>query len=653
MTDTFLTLDKTPVLRPYTPRALIPYELMTDAEITNGAGGTLIVDSECYSNYFLIAFRDHKTKKVIKFELGGTNSEYFNPLKLSWIMHSYRTIGFNTLKYDLPLIWLAYVQQDTLLLKRASDEIIINNARPKDIEQAHNFKIHKTNTIDLIEVCPLKGSLKLYGARLHSKRIQDLPFDPHEPLEDWQFPIVADYCINSDLPATELLFDNLTEQLQLRTDLSLQYQQDLMSKSDAQIAEAVIGSELKKLSGKWPQRPKIVDKAYYFTVPPWMKFATPQLQDVLQRIATAPIETLNGRLTKPKELFALTARIGDSVYKLGLGGLHSTEKKVAVKADDEHELLDRDVASYYPAVFLNQELFPPHLGKDFLIVYKTLVDSRLEDKKAKRIAQAECKKITINGTFGKTGSPYSILYSPNITIQITFTGQLALLMLIEQMELRGIQVVSANTDGIVMRVHKSKKQEYLHIISMWEQITGFTTEETEYVSVFSRDVNAYIAVKTPNKAGQVETKGKNIYYDPWTVKTARDRYWQFQMNPDAKICVEAIEKLIVYNIPIEKTITECIDITRFVSIENVSSPGAHKDGNYLGKTVRWYFAKNVQGAIHKVANGHKVPNTDGAMPLMDIDGFPNDIDYQKYIEITKTMLYDCGYLKRATQMRFF
>ena len=58
------------------------------------------------------------------------------------------------------------------------------------------------------------------------------------------------------------------------------------------------------------------------------------------------------------------------------------------------------------------------------------------------------KKIQINGSFGKFGSKYSKLYSPNMLLATTITGQLTLLMLIEQLELNNIPVISANTDGL-------------------------------------------------------------------------------------------------------------------------------------------------------------------------------------------------------------
>src|SRR5690606_23235893 len=53
---------------------------------------------------------------------------------------------------------------------------------------------------------------------------------------------------------------------------------------------------------------------------------------------------------------------------------------------------------------------------------------------------ADSLKITINGSFGKLGSMWSILFSPNLLIQTTVTGQLALLLLIEWLEAEGIQV---------------------------------------------------------------------------------------------------------------------------------------------------------------------------------------------------------------------
>jgi len=645
-----LTLNDSCVkLKPYIVRDFIQYELMTDNEILmyKGFNNILMVDTESYENYFLIAFKHLETGKIILFE----NSTRHDSQKLSWIMHNYQTIGFNSIKYDLPMIWYYYITRNSAILKELSNDLIFNSLFPAEAAKQYNFQIHKTNHIDLIEVCPLKGSLKLYGARLHAPRIQDLPFAHDKILSQSEIDVVRDYCIN-DLNTTKLLYNNLSEQIQLREQLSIQYRQDLMSKSDAQIAETIISSEIKQLSGKWPKKPelgKIMRQELRYHVPTYLQFQTPELKKVLQIVAAAKFSTDDsGRLILPAELKGLKIQIGNGTYRLGLGGLHSSEKNVSYKSNDEYELLDRDVASYYPAVILNQGLYPEHLRQDFLTVYQTLVDRRLAAKKAKQASISECLKIAINGTFGKTGSPYSVLYAPNITIQITLTGQMALLMLIENLELLKIQVVSANTDGILIWCAKKQQSEYLNIIQQWEEQTGFITEETKYEAIYSRDVNAYLAVKNKKSF-----KGKNDYYDPWRGKTGKDQYWKFQKNPTTQICIEAIENLIGQNIPLEQTIKECKDITKFVVVKNVTG-GAHKNGYYLGKTVRWYYGQNEHGTINYIKNDNLVAESQGSIPCMDLPKeFPQDINYEWYIKRTIEMLEEIDYIQRPKQISFF
>ena len=62
-----LTLDKAIKLNPYVPRSSVQREAMTDDELMQLAGDTLVIDSECYHNYFLIAFKHLKTGKIIPY----------------------------------------------------------------------------------------------------------------------------------------------------------------------------------------------------------------------------------------------------------------------------------------------------------------------------------------------------------------------------------------------------------------------------------------------------------------------------------------------------------------------------------------------------------------------------------------------------------
>ena len=414
----FLSIDKKVQLRPYLAPIAKQYELATDEEIINNKNGTLVVDSESYYNYFLIAFKDVKTNKIITFE------PPFNSRKLSWIMHNYRTVGFNSISYDLLMIWLSYYNQDPYALQQLSQNIIYGAMRKKELLDKYNFVIYPTKHIDLIEVCPLKGSLKLYGARLHSPRIQDLPFDVNADLPLEQIPIVRDYCIN-DLDETHRLFDFLKERLDLRQSMSIEYNEDLTSKSDAQIAEKVISKEVQKLVGKYPKRPIIpTGTQYNYIIPDFINYRLPQLQQMLEKVRNTKFEIIEPYgIGLPKELSNLSIQINKGIYRMGIGGLHSFEKNVAYKSTNDLYIIDRDVASYYPAIILNQKLYPDHMGVAFLEVYKSLVERRLQAKKAGNKTTDKGLKVAINGTFGKLNSMWSTLYAPNLFLQVVLTGQ--------------------------------------------------------------------------------------------------------------------------------------------------------------------------------------------------------------------------------------
>ncbi len=93
-----IELDKKVILKPYVPRELKPRTLMTDIDIINNAGGTLFLDCEVYPNYFCCGFKLLNKDLYLSLECG---QDRFNPKMLSWIMNSYKTIGFNSIKYDL------------------------------------------------------------------------------------------------------------------------------------------------------------------------------------------------------------------------------------------------------------------------------------------------------------------------------------------------------------------------------------------------------------------------------------------------------------------------------------------------------------------------------------------------------------------------
>lgn len=664
-----------------------PYVEYTDGELYQACGERLTFDVEIYPNYFLLALRSIKTHKVITFEL-TPDKPAFDELEMSklwWVLQSFTLISFNGINFDIPIITLAAYGRSIQQMKEVADKIIELNKRPKkgekgynsntsrgyrprDIEKEYDVTMLKPDHIDLIEVAPMQQSLKIYHGRNNGMRMQDLPYDPAQPLSYKQAIDVRFYCVN-DLDATEKLYETLLKEIKLREKMSEEYGIDLRSLSDAQIAEHVLITRCSDELGYRPKRPSIAaGTEFYYEPPAYMKFKTEYMQNVFNAIVGSPFRIKdtgqpfsdylkpldeNSSVEDKRKSFSVT--IGKMRYVMGIGGLHSTEKKVAHWADDEHELFDSDVASYYPSMIINNKYAPAHLGKAFLFVYTHIVNDRLEAKglakspdktiAADNKTAADSLKIVINGTFGKLGSKYSNLYSPHLLVQVTVTGQLSLLMLIETLELEGIQVVSANTDGIVVRPHKSQATRARQIIKEWEAATSLEMEETQYKGILSRDVNNYIAIKKNYVKGVGWTdefpegtptskmyKGKGVFGD-----------FSLRKAPNCNICAKAISEFLITGKPVEETIRESRDIFDFVVVKNVKG-GAHKDGWALGKAVRFYYGEGTTGTINYVMNGNTVGSSEGGYPCMDIpDEFPTNIDYDKYVNLTEDMLAALGY----------
>lgn len=658
-------------LAPSVRAKLKQVEIMSDEELQKVPSGSVFVfDVEVYSNFFFVAFKCLLNGKYVVFE---RSPDYqFNETKLLWMMWRFCIVGFNSRNYDLPIISYAIKGASCEEIKRASDFIILENNTPFAFEKAFKVQIGNYNHIDLIEVAPLKGSLKLYAGRLHAPRMQDLPYNEGTLLTREEAEVLRLYCCN-DLDNTQYLFEELSPEIKLRTEMSEEYRVDLRSKSDAQVAEAVINSELQKVLGYYPRKPTISEGTILqYNLPEFIGYSTPALQAVLQTVLNARFELdALGSPIMPKALEKLTVRLGKSTYKLGMGGLHSTEKSVChVAAAESHTILsDNDVESFYPRIILNQRLFPTHLGEAFLQVYESIVTRRIHAKKeaakskkagdkeaAKRWkVVADSLKITINGSFGKLGNKYSTLYAPQLMLQVTITGQLVLLMLIEMMEEAGIEVISGNTDGIILKYNETRHSDVRAVVAAWEERTNFKTEETRYDAVYSRDVNSYIAVKS--EGGDAEARFLDERLGCKTKGAFSERGSALNSilskNPETLVCIDAVLQFIKNRIPIEKTVKECKDIRRFVSVKNVKG-GGQKNGIYLGKVVRWYYALNEPGYISYVGSGNKVGKTDGAKPLMDLpDELPSDIDYNWYIKEAIEMLYDLGYYKKATTGSLF
>jgi len=617
--------------------------LLSDQEIiaASRSGERFTFDIESYPNYTLIGFKSILSKKIWYVEIIGENNSlaYEDCLKLKWVMNNLATIGFNSKGYDLTIAAIACAGNICAQIHRATKMIIegVAGQKLKGYQVLKTFKAQKLEAdhIDLIELVKLRPSLKICAGRLHAKRMQDLPVAPGTVLTDDQITIVRWYWVN-DLDNTELLYDEVKPQIELREQIGRKYGIDVRSRSDAQIAEDLLSAQIKKRTGqKFLQKNNVLSGTVYkYNVPRFIKFESAMLNHVLDTVRNADFAVApSGKVVMPKQLKELRINMNQSTYQMGIGGLHSTEKNICHIADDEYFLKDRDVTSYYPRIIINQNLKPENLGQNFTIEYTLVVNERVNAKARGDTVTADTLKIVANGSFGKFGSKWSILYSPQLLIQTTITGQLSLLMLIERLELAGFTVVSANTDGIVTKGFRNRISEFEAILKQWELETNFQTEETDYKAVYSRDINNYVAIYTTPQKGKL-FKGKGIFGNV-----------KLDKNPTTLICHEAAIATLLDGSDYKKIIRECRDITKFVSVRTVRG-GAYKEGVFLGKAIRWYYANDIEGVIVYAKSGNKVPRSDGAKPLMTLpDEFPSDICYEWYESETTKLLTQIGHLK--------
>ncbi|MBK3745790.1 hypothetical protein G3A39_42290 [Paraburkholderia aspalathi] len=653
-----------------------------------------VFDIEVYRNYILIGYRNLRTRELWSIERVDGRLSKADRKMLRDFMRRNRTVGFNSNGFDLPILYGAIAGLDTSELKNITDDIIVGGMKPWDIEREYGFDIpRKLDHIDLIEVAPGSASLKIYNGRMHGRRMQDLPIEPHAILTEAEIEATYEYWKN-DLDATELLFNGLKEQIDLRTAMGRQYGVDLRSKSDAQVGETVAALMVEKIRGERAKKPKLnLAMKFRYRAPDYIKFKHPGLNSILDQIEECTFRLApSGKIAMPDFLSEARINVGTSTYKIGLGGLHSCDESATHMADDTHSLREIDVESYYPRLIINLGMFPESLGKAFRRVYISIVDRRLKAKAAakalsieiaelvKRMASAngpsplmqekldglqadwhrenvanEGGKIMINGIFGKLGSIYSVLFAPNLLLNVTLTGQLSMLMLIERLEAAGISVVSGNTDGIVVRCHHDDHDLMSKIVKKWQAETDFITDETIYSGLYSRDVNAYFAVKPD---GSVKRKGAYA-------KSGLEE----KVNPANDICADAVAEFLARGTPIAKTIRESRDIRQFLTVRTVNGGAIHgvkeleferrgkrgqllkpgtkfdaSEAEYLGKAIRFYRSTSSDGAIHYKTNHNRVPKSDGCRPLMELpDTFPNDVDFASYIREARQILIDIGY----------
>jgi DNA polymerase elongation subunit (family B) len=579
------------------------------------------LDVECYPNYFLIYF--YCDGKSQYFEI--RDDEHFTNTQMQDIKNilcRYTTVGFNSNNYDIPMISFALTGCNTANLKEGSDSLI---NKPKNVltwKIMRHVGVRRCDTkqhIDIKDVIAGSTSLKSYAARIGFKKLQDLPYDPAEPLTKEQMIEVREYCLN-DVEVTEALTNKIRRELEIREVFSREHNINLMSKSDSSIAEKIFDT---KYGIAFKEEGYTYEAATIKYDPPeYLEFNSEALIELFANIK-ADAYTLNakGKINNiPHEV-----TIGNTTYAIGIGGIHSQEKSVHFDSDNKI-LLDIDVVSYYPTIILNNGYIPNNYPRAFIEDYKSFYAQRVAAKAAGDIIKSQTCKIILNGTFGKLGSQHSSLYSPDLLLHVTLTGQLSLLMLIEELEANDIAVVSANTDGILVNTSQDNDIIVDEIVERWEKLCNFSTTFSAYKNVYKTHVNNYLGITTD---GNFKTKGEQ--QEP-----------SLSSNSIETACREAVREYLKNDVPVKDTIYSMKHDIRNFLIFRKSKYGAFYQGEKLGKVVRWY--NSSKGDVLLDIHGKKVAGSTGAIPLMEIPANLkfDDIDLDFYVARTETLLRNMG-----------
>lgn len=178
------------------------------------------------------------------------------------------------------------------------------------------------------------------------------------------------------------------------------------------------------------------------------------------------------------------------------------------------------------------------------------------------------------------------MYSPLDIYKIRINGQLLLLKLAEMLILKtGCRIGMYNTDGIIVLIKKDQLEKANTIIKEFETFSKLSLEGEEFESFYQYAINDYIAVY----------KGYSETHDPNLIKTKGLFINKVSLGKGMapQIISESLVQYFVNKIPVEKTISSCNDIKKFLTYQKVKKEfSVEYNGELLPRINRYYMSTN-------------------------------------------------------------
>lgn len=436
------------------------------------------------------------------------------------------------------------------------------------------------------------------------------------------------------------------DEIKLRYSIKNAFKVDVLCSARANIADKLTIKFYSDMSRLHPDafingRTERTRLSFNKIIFPHIKFKTKELQDLLAYMKTVYVyHTTKSDFSKEITFYGTT-------YTLACGGIHTKDIPVVLDSNDKVVYKHFDYNSYYPSIIVSYEIAPKHLNKRiFVNMVKYFRDTRVKCKHTKdedgfvikgvpnKIA-AEALKIVINSIYGKFGSDKFFLYDRFAQLQVTINGQLMTMTLVEELELNGIHVISANTDGIVIKLPRDKMDIFDDITKRWNETNKMGADSEDYKAYYARDVNNYFAV-WPD--GKVDAKGA---LDP------KQYLKDLKKGYDMPIVATAVFNYLYKGIPVMETLRNHNDILDFCKTQNVGRQfnvvytkivNGKPESVYSQRHVRFYVS--LKGVIlqkehiltkqrSRLASGLpvKILNSLDDLPIEE-----RDIDYKYYYE---------------------
>ena len=436
------------------------------------------------------------------------------------------------------------------------------------------------------------------------------------------------------------------DEIKLRYSIGAAFKINVLSSARANIADKLTVKFYSDMSGLKEsqfikQRTERTRLSFNKIIFPHIKFKTKQLQDLLEDMKKVYVYHTN------KDDFCREITFYGTTYTLACGGIHTQDIPVILESDDNFIYKHFDYNSYYPSIVVSYNIAPEHLNKTiFVKMVKYFKDTRVKCKHTKDSDElvipgvpnkisAEALKIVINSIYGKFGSELFFLYDRMAQLKVTINGQLMTMTLVEELELNGIHVISANTDGIIIKLPRDKIEVFDDITKRWNETNKMGADSEDYKAYYSKDVNNYFAVWENE---EIDAKGA---LDPKQyIKDLKKGY-------DMPIVAIAVFNYLYHNIPVMDTLRQHKDILDFCKTQNVGKQfnvvydtviNGEKTTIYSQRHIRFYVSTSgiIINKEHKITKQrNKLASGLPVQLLNSLDDKPietRNINYKYYYD---------------------